>query len=261
MNVSPVSRKPTHLRRFAMDHRNITIAVFSSAVIFLGLSPYPSLGQEKTDSITENGHRSILSVSLSLGTASSGPAADIEEAMISSGFNKTTPAGFFGGPIANPFSRTGFGTIGLPWMIALHYSLRPPFLLGAIVSDAPIGETNGYHDPYLSLSIKYSVFTIASTFSLQFADCFHLGVGPAIYIAESDAEIQSAAKFGVLFDLGLSIPAHSCFFFVVSFQYRYVGNVDVGPKEARIGNAAATMPASSVSFDHSLLAVGIGTRL
>ena len=244
-----------------MYHRNIFIAILFSAVIFFGLPVYQALGQVKTDSLTENEHRSLLSVSLSLGTASSGPAADLEEAMVLSGFNKTTPGGFFGGPVANPFSRTGSGTIGLPWMIDLRYSPGHLILLGAIVSDAPIGETDGYHDPSLSLSIKYSVFTIASTVSLQFADCFHMGVGPAIYIAESNAEIKSATKLGALFDAGLSIPAYSRIFFVVSFQYRSVGNLDIGPIEARIGNFAATMPASSVSFDHSLIAVGMGTRL
>jgi hypothetical protein len=248
-----------------MSHRNTHFVIFSSAIIGFGLPAYPAIGQESADSVDEIEPRWL--VKLSLATTSSGPAADIEKAMVASGFNQASPA-FVGPPIAHPFSRTGFGQIGSPWMIALHYSIRPPFLLGVIMSNAPIGTTHGYRGPLLFLFINYSVFAISPTVSVQFADVLHLGIGPAIYIAKSsqtntgiEAESKSATKIGALLDLGLSIPAHSLLFAIVSLQYRYVGKSDIGPYEARVGNAAATMPASSVSYDHTFIAVGVGITL
>jgi hypothetical protein len=250
-----------------MFYRSIFTVILTSIVIPFSLSIYSAFGQEKTDSIAVNENRSFLSVSLSLASTSSGPAADLEDAMVVSRFNQASP-GFFGGPVAHPFSRTGLGEIGTPWMIALQYSIIPHLLLGVTLSNAPIGMTLGYRDPLLFLFINYSIFTIASTASLRLTDGLHLGVGPSVYIAESHqdnvgkiVDRKSTVKLGILLDIGLSIPARSRFFGVVSFQYRYVGKVDTGPFKATPDNSAAMMPASRVNFNHIFIAAGVGVRL
>lgn len=250
-----------------MSYRYAYLVILSSAIIAFGLPAYKAICQERADSLTETEHRWL--VTLSLATTSSGPAADIEKAMVASGFNQTSYGGFFSsGPIAHPFSRTGFGEIGSPWMIGLHYSIRPPLSLGVIVSNTPIGTTIGYHDPYLFLFVDYSVFTISSIVSIQFLDILHIGIGPAVYNTKSyqdnagvAAESKSVAKIGALLDIELSIPAHSHLFGVVSIQYRYVGKVDIGPFESRLGDSAATIPATNGSYDHTFIAIGVGLRL
>lgn len=207
-----------------------------------------------------------LSLSLSLGTTSSGPAADIESAMTKAGFNQTSYG--FWGPSPSPFSRTGFGEIGYPWMFALRYSPSSLLLLGFIASNAPIGESLGLHESNLYLFIKYSVSTVASTASVSLADVLHVGLGPAIYVASSrqdeigtDINITSATKIGALLDVGLSVPAHSRFFVVGSFQYRYVGRADVGPFKSTLGGYFATMPSASARFNHTFTSLGFGIRL
>jgi hypothetical protein len=253
-------------RKTGMPWRIIT-PLLSSAIIAFGLPAYSVLGQESTESPTKPERRWL--VTLSLGTTSSGPAGDIESAMVASGFDETLD---FLGKIEHPFSRTGIGKIGNPWMISLNYALRPhevkpDVLLGLIVSDAPIGMTLGLHEPFLLLDIDYSVFTISPTVSIRLADVFHLGIGPALYKTEChqtgfmETVSQSATKVGALFDLGLSFPAHSRFFAIVSVQYRYVGNMTIGPFESKHGDNAATMPAISASYNHYFVSVGMGIRL
>jgi opacity protein-like surface antigen len=200
-------------------------------------------------------------VTLSLGTTSSGPANDIEEAMIASGFNHDWGWG------ESPSSVTGWG--GVAWMIALQYRTNPRLSLGVVVSNAPIGHTSGEHSPLNVLSVDYSVSTLSPTVSYRFSDYLHLGIGPAIYSAEASSEdlvgtesgSQSATKFGILLDFGLSIPAHSRFFAIFSAQYRYVGNMTIGPFESTFLQDSATMPATSVSYNHYFVSVGLGIRL
>lgn len=249
-----------------MSYRNPCLATLCSVIIALGCPVFPAIAQESADTLNEIEHPWL--VTLSFATTSSGLAADIEKAMVASGFNQTCPGSFLGGPVAHPFSRTGFGVIGSPWMIALRYSIRPAILLGVTVSNTPIGTTLGYRDPYLFLFINYSVFTISPTASVQFASVLHLGIGPAIYIAkfsqdnaETEAATQSAVKVGLLLDAGLSIHARSLFFAIVSLQYHYAGKVTIGSFESRLSNSARTMPASSVSYNHTFIAVGMGLRL
>jgi hypothetical protein len=251
-----------------MSCRTTYLVFLSVAVMAFGFPAHPVLGQESADSPTKAERRWLLT--LSLGTTSGGPATDIESAMVASGFNKRI---FFGATTTFPSSNTGSGVIGSPWMISLQHAIRqnatrPTVLLGLIVSDAPIGTTTGLHEPYLFLDIDYSVFTIAPTVSVRFADVVHLGIGPALYKVESWQTVittetlsQSATKVGFLVYFGLSYPAHSRFYAILSVQYRYVGNMTIGPFESKLGDNAATMPATSVSYNHSFVSVGMGIRL
>jgi hypothetical protein len=254
---------PNQLRRPRISSRTTPLVLLWSAIIAFGFPAYSALGQESTESPAKPERRWL--VTLSVGTTSSGPAGDIESAMTASGFNKTLD---FFGKTEYPTSKTG--AIGIPWMVSLNYAVRthavkPDVLLGVIVSDAPIGMTTGYREPLLFLEIDYSVFTISPTVSVRFADVVHLGIGPALYNAKCHQETgtvsQSATKVGVLLDFGLSFPAHSRFFAIVSVQYRYVGNMTIGPFEEEFLNTSAAMPATSVSYNHSFVSIGMGIRL
>lgn len=189
--------------------------------------------------------------------------------MTGSGFDQTSPRGWFGGPTPHPFSRTGLGETGAPWMLAMQYSLTQFALIGVIAGNAPIGETFGYHGSPFYLFVDYSVATVGITGSFQLADVFRAGIGPAIYVATSsqdylgsDIESRSATRFGGLLDIGLSLPSDTLFFFAGSFQYRFVGKADVGPFTTRFVNSVGpTLPSTSVWFNHTFVAVGIGVRL
>lgn len=189
--------------------------------------------------------------------------------MVASGFNQTSPSSWFGGPTAHPFSRTGFEETGASWMMAMRYALTPYFLLGLIASNAPIGETLGYHGSNYYLFVDYSVATVGITGAFQLADVLHVGLGPAVYVATSsqnylggDIESRSATRIGGILDAGLSIPPDTRFFFTGSFQYRYVGKADVGPFTTRFVNSVGpTLPSTSAWFNHTFTALGLGIRL
>ncbi len=228
-----------------------------------------ALGQEAAPAAAQPEYRWLLSGSF--GTTSSGPADDVERAMTAAGFNHPGPG--IGEPLGYPFSRTGFGEIGSPWMLAAHRAVAPKLLVGVTVSDAAIGATYGNHDPALSLELRYYVRTVAPTVSYRIADNFHVGAGPAFYSAKIEQIgggtngvstaifTQSATKVGALLDLGWSLPASSRFCVMLSLQYRWVGRVTIGPFESTWLGSSATMPASSVSYDHVFFGVGFGARL
>ena len=205
-----------------------------------------------------------LSLSYYLGHTSSGPASEIEMAMISSGWNETSP-GFFGPAIKHPFSNTGFGALGFPWMLGLDYRIKAPFSLAVFFSNSAIGTTHGYHENRSSLFIDYSVSMVASTFSVQ-SEGMRLGAGPAIFTTNvwnddgSGGPVKKDNKIGFLIDFGLAIPTDSHFFAELKVQYRKVGQVGIGPFMDTGKILPATLPATKVSYDHWFTGFGLGKR-
>ena len=237
------------------------------------LVSYPASGL--TQNKTDEDHRGLKrwSISYCIGSTSSGPAGDIEKAMRAGGFNDTQVGGLFGGgeAIAHPFSKTGFGETGFPMLFELHYLINPYFSIGAIISNSPIGQTLGYHDPLCDLFIDYSVATYAPVFSVR-AGVLRLGIGPAWNVmnatrtdAEGVSPVEKVKKLGILLDLGLSIPRNSRFFVELKVQYRSVGKIEIGPYESKweteFARASATFPRSKVNYSHLFYGIGIGFRL
>ena len=144
-------------------------------------------------------------------------------------------------------------------MIAIHYSAAQPFWLGATLGNTPMGTTYGYRDPYIFLETTYSVFMIALTTAVRYGEVLQLGIGPAIYVRTPS--LQDDTGIGVLVDASLSIPHNSLFYGMVSFQYRYVGNVVIGPFHSKPGGSSATMDAITANYNHTLIALGFGFRL
>lgn len=204
------------------------------------------------------------SISLSLATTSSGPAEDIEKAMVASGFNETTYNFFRQGNIQHPFSRTGFDWFNrYSLMISAHYLLGPHFSVGVIVSESDIGRTHGACEGCL-LFIHYGVTTCAPVISGQ-AYGFRISIGPALYVVKSaqDQGInQQANKIGFLLDFGLTFPEKSRFFVELKGQYRLVGETIIGPYEEKSlwDDVSSTFPAAKVNYNHWFLGGGIGFR-
>lgn len=220
-------------------------------------------GDEKNGSVTTTAHPWYITASV--GATSSGPAGDIEKAMVASGFNETSRGFLAWGDVTYPFSGTDFGEIGTPWMIAIHYSINPPISLGFVLGNAPIATTRG-HGNGRYITIQYSVFTLSPIVALH-EDILRFGLGPAVFNTRCREEYAgqeySATKIGALFDLGISIPLFSSPFYLdLGVQYRCLGETDIGPfKSTDLGTSNAELPACSVTYDHIFTAVGVGVRL
>ena len=235
------------------NKRNYLIWI-AGALTALALSVSCVLGQENPDSTEPTRH--LFQVTISAGSTLSGPATDIENAMPTSGFSQ-------------PESHAGIGGIGLPWILSARYSIRPNVSVGFLISNAPIGKTQGHHADDLNLTVHYSVLAISPTVSFIYEDFVRAGIGPAVYITKSAQstpsdliETRTATKIGVLLDFGLSLPLFDPFVADLGFQYRFVGTSDIGPFTANSsGQPAATMPLTSGNYSHALVSLGIGIQL
>lgn len=214
-------------------------------------------------------------VSAYLGTASSGPAEDLEKAMIAHGFNQTAEVNWFpwGGISKTPYpsSHTKTAMYRLPWMLKMHYLLKPPFGVGLVYCNTDIGDTAGYTKATGRMDIKYSVITFSPIVSVQ-AIGFQFGIGPALHIANSFGEAltrgfmepgeKNHKKIGFLIDFGFAVPPEkSPFFLEIKIQYRVVGLAKVGPYEVRTTEDFKIFPTTKVNYNHWFIGLGLGIRL
>ncbi|MFC2164024.1 hypothetical protein ACFLT2_03380 [Acidobacteriota bacterium] len=213
------------------------------------------------------------SVSVYLGSASSGPAEDLEKAMIAAGLDHRfvwywAGAGpFYSDPY--PSSSTKTTLYRLPWMIRIHYLVKPPFGVGLVYSNTEIGDTAGYNEKTSRFDVEYSVNTISPVVSVQ-AIGFQFGVGPALYMANSIGKRLSleeslgekkTSKIGFLIDFGFAIPTGKTRFFVeFKAQFRAVEQVKVGPYEIKVDNDFFIFPETKVNYNHWFIGGGIGVR-
>lgn len=209
------------------------------------------------------------SVSVYLGSALSGPAKDLEKAMIEYGFNQTFEVDWF--PWGD-ISRTYYprsNTETWPWLLKIHYLLKPPFKVGLVYSNTEIGDTAGYNENTGRFDVEYSVNTISPVFSVQ-AIGFQFGVGPALYLANSIGkqvtggeylERKNTRKIGLLIDFGFAFPTEKTRFFVeFKAQFRAVGQVKVGPYKIEADNDLFIFPETKVNYNHWFIGGGIGVR-
>ncbi|MCP4724598.1 MAG: hypothetical protein GY863_06165, partial [bacterium] len=168
-----------------------------------------------------------------------------------------------------PHSETGIGGFGsYPWLVSIQRSFSDKMSAGITVSWTRIGETTGLRDDYYFLEVEYSVLTVASVIELHLFNFLNIGAGPAMYIAEScqiEPQDQITARnqstmFGYLIDLGLMIPSKRRSYFEIKWQYRGVGDVDVGPYDVTLPDGTMTFSGSRVKFNHSYLGLGLGVR-
>jgi hypothetical protein len=218
--------------------------------------------------VRAQGHQTRrVALSWTLGGAIGGPSGDLERAMQTGGFGDDSGCWLFcTGSVSHPFTRASGGTSTL----ALGYAVKPWLDLRVQSTASGLGETFGYHaatDAYVFL--RQSVTTVATLAMVSAGGTWWVGAGPsvnAVAIDRTDAPGGPAfrtTRLGVVVALDVTTPAHSLFFFDVMAQYHYVGAPSVGPFSSTgfLAAGATTMPPVNASFNHAVIALGLGIRL
>jgi len=216
-------------------------------------------------------------VSIVTGPTSSGPAGEIETAMRNAGLSDDE-LNFFstnGRLIRHPFSRTNWGDSGFPWLLDVHYTVRPRYGVSVIVSEAMAGMTFGYRKPSEYMDLDYVVNMIAPVLSIEPRPWVRVGAGPAFYSAtlsqmaygSGDMLVrQRDRNVGLLLDGSVNAPARSRVFAEIRVQYRRVGTkigplTSFGPLTSSGSlSDAVVLPARSVSYSHLFAGAGLGIR-
>ena len=240
-----------------------------------------SVGERKTTPVlkTEGPERKPMqpagaparrwSLSFTFGTTTSGPAKDIEKAMIRDGFDETSP-GFFWGPVKHPFSNTGSGEIGVPWSIQMEYFVNQKCDAALLVSHNPIGLTFGYRTgPETYLFLNYYSTVISPILLCKLSRILYLGLGPALSINKIEQEDvgeiiyrEQKSLFGVLLQASLLYPQKTRFLVQCNIQYRYLGKATFGPfKDTYRATSFAQLNPFEANFSHVFVGFGIGIRL
>lgn len=253
--------------------KNIMKVLFIALTISILITVYPVsiLALDSDDDPNQKLRR--WTVSAYLGSASSGPAKDLENAMKATGFDHRYEwywggAGpFYGATYPNSNTRTAL--YRLPWILRIHYLLKPRFGVGLVYSNTEIGATAGYNEKTGRFDVEYSVNTFSPVVSVQVTG-FQFGVGPALYMANSIGKRltlgeslgeKKTRKLGFLIDLGFAFPPEKTRFFLeIKIQYRAVGQVEVGPYEIRATEDLVIFPTNKVNYNHWFLGAGMGIR-
>jgi hypothetical protein len=199
-----------------------------------------------------------LTISAFLGFSSSGPASDIEDLMVSRGFDEKTSRDF-------PFSVTGLDTeSGASWLVDVHYSAWRSLGAAVVRSSIRFGATHG-KQAATEIDINYSVTSWALLATFQPIKLLRIGIGPAWYTPKSGSsrnnlsnDAPDQTNFGYATDFTLFAPITRSFSAQVKFQYRHVGQVELGPYR-RFGSLLTDdLPAIHGAFNHWFFALGFG---
>ncbi|MCG8607046.1 carboxypeptidase-like regulatory domain-containing protein [bacterium] len=193
-----------------------------------------------------------------LGFSSSGPARDIEDLMVSRGFNEKTSRDF-------PFSVTGLDTeSGASWLVEAHYSAWRSLGAAVVRSSIRFGATHG-KQAATEIDINYSVTSWALLATFQPIKVLRIGIGPAWYSPKSGSSRRNMSNdapdqtnFGYAIDFTLFVPVTRSFSGQFKLQYRHVGQVELGPYR-RFGSLLTDdLPAIHGAFNHWFFALGFG---
>ncbi len=213
-------------------------------------------------------------VSLVAGTTSGGPAEALERAFVAAGFDE--PDETLGGYAAGrtyPYSATGWGQIGLPFVLELRYRPFPWAYAGLAGGLTPIGETVGYQEP-VHFVVEYRVAVVAALagvgvrLDLPGEPRFRLGVGPARYRVARTVERGVVDLFttttdaaGALVEAGTEVTITGDAALALTVQYRHVGSFPIGPVSFPILTGSLDFPAVDVGFSHWLTALGVSLEI
>ncbi|MCB9259062.1 MAG: hypothetical protein H6612_06850 [Ignavibacteriales bacterium] len=204
-----------------------------------------------------------IEIAFYLGTTSSGPAQNIENQLIKSGFDETTYNWFSSRSITHPISYTGFGELGAPWFFSLKYFYSKEYAFGGIYGNNPIGSTHGYNNQFGYIFLNYSIKTLAPMIWFKYG-VLNLGGGPAYFFTktweDNSKNISNTSTVGVVFDLGITFPPYSSMFVAVNAQLRYMGKVNIGQFEISDGENVLVIPETKVNFSHTAFSLGTGFR-
>jgi hypothetical protein len=254
---------------------NMSISMFFKIVLItFWLLPNSIYPQELDNDKFDNYSKWIFSF-YGAGIAG-GPSKQIENVMRTSGFGDQSP-GFFGSGTDYPETRIW----SLPWMLDIHYRKTKLISIGIQISNSILRETIGYANPQGGLgqylSLHYSTKTYAPIISFYLKEYMILGLGPSLntlglYEEDLGKEINHVKKnnIGLLTYINLRIHLFSIFSGNLIFQYRYTGNIKIGPfeKEDTIGISTPTpsiviitFPETEINYSHFFIGIGIGIHL
>ncbi len=205
-------------------------------------------------------------VTMYLGWTTGGPCKQIEDAMVTNGFDDPQGGGWFGGAgTSHPYT----DHIKPSWMISANYNLKSPFSIGIVGGKTNLGCTRGYKIETFGhpLDIDFSVINFSPIFSYNVYDILRIGIGPSVYFTKAwessyhaegvDVEYKHT-KVGFLINFGLRIPKKSLFFFELNCQYRYVGKAEIGPFNENLYRDA--LQKVEVKYNHVFIGGGFGVR-
>lgn len=203
------------------------------------------------------------SFTLSAGIVWSGPATDVEKAMITSGFNKKNSVIFFGSSHGHPHSdKTNAG-----WIAELTYYIDRVYAVGLNYSSISLPGSKGFHETARYLFVEHSSHTMAPIFSAGYYDLLRVGIGPSLYITKAEnqsggdiSEESDHIKLGFTFDVKLKVPRRSLLYVALHYRFNRVGNTPIGPFEVEFIDNQAIFPKTTVNYDHSILGFGVGIR-
>jgi opacity protein-like surface antigen len=237
--------------------------ILSLLIIIIFLSN--SSAQQIPDSDTINIKK--WSVSINFGVRIGGPNVQLKEAIYEYGFDRTpqATASLFG-PVQSGKEKEHPYTNTYPsLMINAKYYITGPLAIGISTGYTHLGDIHGYNTGYLN--INNSVFSISPIISLNSYDIVRIGLGPALFftnaftgnLLDPGEEKYRHKKIGFVIAFGFRIPKTTRVFFEFDFQYRYVGKADIGP--FTVDNyQSATLPKTSVSYNHAFIGAGFGFR-
>ncbi len=213
-------------------------------------------------------------ISFALGSSSSGPAGDIEAAMLNSGFDGASPEyeglkGAIVGWTQHPYSKTGFGEAGFPWSFTATYSIKNNLKGGLLLSHTPIGLTMGYDaDSESFLELKHINWMVSPIIVFKGLELLNLGVGPALFINKIEQESggetiysENKIKLGAVIQGSLIYPENTLFFVKIDAQYRYAGQISFGEFSVDKGNEPHGLSPFEANFSHFNFGVGVGIHM
>jgi len=153
------------------------------------------------------------------------------------------------------------------FMISAKYYIKPPFSIGIVGGITFLGRTKGPVPEDAFLQVTYSARYIAAIFSYNLYDILSIGIGPSVNFTKAwesghsyertDVEYYNT-KVGFIIDFSFRIPRKTRFFGALNVQYRYIGEVEIGP--FYVNPNRDPLPRISVKYDHLSICPGFGVR-
>ena len=229
------------------------------AVCFLTLSSaYAQSGKNSS-----NNRGGKVHVALSIGPSFFGPAKNIEDAMRANGYDHTSPADWFGGPIDHPKTNI------FPYLsMQCTYFSKPNTGLtvsyGLVNNVEVIGyNPSGFFGNYIFLRSKIHLVSLAYTYQ---SDKYHVvSIGPAILIhaaKDEDARNQSTKNnIKPAVQLGYSLKFYNgktCFV-ALDTHCSLSPKSEIGPFGR--GENAPTLPQMKVNTASLYIGLALGLKL
>jgi hypothetical protein len=209
--------------------------------------------------------KSKWSISIIMGVASGSPKNSMGIQLGNPGFDNSN---FTLASVMNSAPRSKFNRH--PLLIELKYRTSRLISLGLQYSISFIRQIDGYNNLTLNnsrIGIRPLANVIAMLVSFNLSENIILGFGPTYNIISSPVR---ESRMGFLAHLELNVPLVRRLSGKLICQYRYIGNMNVGPfvgegTSGGISPYPSTMdvivPSTDISYNHLFIGVGVGISI